>query len=140
MLKPEKLPRYENGTNGTNRKSAKESNGTKPIPAKVPLDYKDNPNVTVLQSRACDVLMMKLRDKNISCKDFNFYADRIMRLLAEEALARLPSVREGEVDTPCGVCSGLVEDPIQMCVVSIPRSGDILQEAVRQIRPGWHYS
>ena len=31
------------------------------------------------------------------------YADRLMRLLAEEALCRLPSIEEdGEVETPVG--------------------------------------
>lgn len=98
--------------------------------------YVPDPNVSVLQSKACDMLMMKLRDRKTNCKDFNFYADRIMRILAEEALARLPAVRMGEVETPCGVAHGPVEDDLNLCVVSIPRSGDILQEAVRQIRPG----
>ena len=54
-----------------------------------------------------------------------------MRLLGEEALARLPAVVEGQVETPCGVAEGLVTvagPPV--CVVSIVRSGDILQEAV----------
>merc|ERR1712001_523410 len=53
-----------------------------------------------------------------------------MRLLGEEALARLPAVVEGEGETPCGVAQGLVS------VVSIVRSGDILQEAVRYLQPG----
>ena len=60
-----------------------------------------------------------------------------MRLLGEEALARLPAVVEGEVETPCGLAQGLVTvagPPV--CVVSIVRSGDILQEAVRYLQPG----
>ena len=60
-----------------------------------------------------------------------------MRLLGEEALARLPAVVEGQVETPCGVAEGLVTvagPPV--CVVSIVRSGDILQEAVRYLQPG----
>merc|ERR1712212_277899 len=44
-----------------------------------------------------------------------------MRILGEEALARLPTVE----------CPG---PPV--CVVSIVRSGDILQEAVRCLQPG----
>ena len=60
-----------------------------------------------------------------------------MRLLGEEALARLPAVVEGEVETPCGVAQGLVTVPgPPVCVVSIVRSGDILQEAVRYLQPG----
>jgi len=99
-------------------------------------EYVPDANVCVLKSKACEVLMMKLRDKTTGCKDFNFYADRIMRILAEEALARLPSIHPGKVETPCGVSHGPIEDNTNVCVVSIPRSGDILQEAVRQIRPG----
>ena len=60
-----------------------------------------------------------------------------MRLLGEEALARLPTVVEGEVQTPCGVAGGYVDTPgPPVCVVSIVRSGDILQEAVRYLQPG----
>ena len=40
---------------------------------------------------------------NSSLQDFMVYADRLMRLLAEEALCRLPSIAEdGEVQTPVG--------------------------------------
>ena len=94
-------------------------------------------NVDVLQSRAVTVLLSKLRDKNTNCKDFNFYGDRLMSILAEEALARLPTVKEGIVETPCGQADGLLEGDIaNLSIVSIPRSGDILQEAVRKICPG----
>ncbi|XP_066922696.1 uncharacterized protein [Clytia hemisphaerica] len=94
-------------------------------------------NVEILQSRAVEFLLMKLRNKDTRCKKFNFYGDRLMRILAEEALARLPNVEMGKVETPCGPAEGLVEIEGQnLCVVSIPRSGDILQEAVRQICPG----
>ena len=100
------------------------------------IDYKQD-NVSVLKSKAVDFLLMKLRNKDTKCKKFNFYGDRLMRILAEEALARLPNVEMGEVETPCGTAEGLVEIEGQnLCVVSIPRSGDILQEAVRQICPG----
>ncbi len=65
------------------------------------------------------------------------YGDRLMRILAEEALCRLPNVRESEVSTPCGVARGLVElSATRLCLVSVVRSGDILQEAVRQLVPG----
>lgn len=94
-------------------------------------------NVDVLHSRAVTVLLTKLRDKNTNCKEFNFYGDRLMSILAEEALARLPTVREGTVETPCGQADGLLEGDIaNLSIVSIPRSGDILQEAVRKICPG----
>ena len=65
------------------------------------------------------------------------YGDRLMRILAEEALCRLPHVREGRVETPCGVADGPVEtERRRLCLVSVVRSGDILQEAVRQLEPG----
>ncbi|XP_002158556.1 uracil phosphoribosyltransferase [Hydra vulgaris] len=94
-------------------------------------------NVTVLKSRAIDLLLSKLRDKNTNCAEFTFYGDRLMRILAEESLAHIPAVRGGEVITPCGSLTGLIDyrDKI-ICVVSIQRSGDILQEAVRTILPG----
>lgn len=61
----------------------------------------------------------------------------MMRILGEEALARLPTVIEGTVITPCGEAPGLVETAgPPVCVVSIVRSGDILQEAVRTLQPG----
>ena len=64
-----------------------------------------------------------------------------MRILGEEALARLPTVVPGkvaksrstvlifeQVNSPCGEVLGLVECPgPPVCVVSIVRSGDILQ-------------
>jgi len=94
-------------------------------------------NVDILESRSISLLLTKLRDKNTNCKEFNFYGDRLMRILAEEALARLPSVKNGTVETPCGSCDGILEGNLEkLCIVSIPRSGDILQEAVRQICPG----
>jgi uracil phosphoribosyltransferase len=95
--------------------------------------------------------------------EFQQVADRLMRLLGEEALCRLPTVVEGQVDTPCGICTGekkknhvvllsilsptsdllpfviihFATGPVDtegegrpICVVSIVRSGDILQEAV----------
>lgn len=95
-------------------------------------------NVTVINSRSVQFLLTKLRNKETDCRNFVFYGDRLMRILAEEALARLPTIAEGKVCTPCGTASGLVEESkeLNLCVVSIPRSGDILQEAVRQICPG----
>ena len=70
-------------------------------------------------------------------EQFQIIGDRLMRLLGEEALARLPTVVEGSVETPCGMAQGFVDKPgPPVCVVSIVRSGDILQEAVRYLQPG----
>ncbi|CAB4063159.1 upp [Lepeophtheirus salmonis] len=79
----------------------------------------------------------KSRHGGDSQREFVHYGDRAMRILAEEALCRLPTIVKKEMRTPCGVIEGLVEDgDVKLCVVSIVRSGDILQEAVRQISPG----
>nr|ACO10959.1 Uracil phosphoribosyltransferase [Caligus rogercresseyi] len=94
--------------------------------------------VTVIQSRALEFLLCKLRDVRTNQRDFAMYGDRAMRILAEEALCRLPNIVEKDIKTPCGIVKGLVEEDNagKLCVVSIVRSGDILQEAVRQISPG----
>jgi len=101
-------------------------------------EAKDNSfGATVIKSRAVNFLLTKLRCKETSGRDFMVYGDRLMRLLAEEALCRLPSIEEGEVETPCGVSKGFVEKrKMEICLVSVVRSGDILQEAVRQLEPG----
>jgi len=114
--------------NGTALKSVSNGSGGHP-----------NYGATVIDSRAVDYLLMKLRSKNTKGKEFMVYGDRLMRILAEEALCRLPSVVEGKVETPCGTAHGLVDDQgkeRKICLVSVVRSGDILQEAVRQLEPG----
>lgn len=95
------------------------------------------PNVTVIDSRAVNYLLTMLRNKDTESKEFMVYGDRLMRILAEEALCRLPSVQIGTVETPCGSAQGLVDRwDMNICLVSVVRSGDILQEAVRQLQPG----
>lgn len=96
-----------------------------------------HPNCTVIESRAALHLLTKLRDRRLPTDQFQTVGDRLMRILGEEALARLPSVKEGKVLTPCGETDGLVDSGGRpVCVVSIVRSGDILQEAVRYLHPG----
>ena len=96
-----------------------------------------HPRCTVIQSRAVNYLLTKLRQRDLPTDQFQTIGDRLVRLLGEEALARLPMVVEGEVETPCGVAKGLVDTVgPSVCVVSIVRSGDILQEAVRTLQPG----
>jgi len=65
------------------------------------------------------------------------YGDRLMRILAEEGLARVPDVNDISVETPCGTFTGLSStDPRRLCAVSIIRSGDTLLEAVRALCSG----
>ena len=94
-------------------------------------------NVTVVDSPAVRVLFTKIRDKSTANVDYVRYADRLMTLLAEEGLALGHGVTGVVVQTPCGPYHGLKDvDPAKMCVVSIPRSGDILMEAVRRVSLG----
>ncbi len=52
------------------------------------------------------------------------YGDRLMRILAEEALCRLPHVGEGQVETPCGTATGPIDQSnVKLCLVSVVRSG-----------------
>jgi uracil phosphoribosyltransferase len=60
-----------------------------------------------------------------------------MRILIEDALAEFPRT-ETLIDTPCeqnfeGVTS---VQPIDICAVSIVRSGDALVDVVREVEPG----
>ena len=95
-------------------------------------------NVTVLNNLRCvQLLSSKLRDKTTDAKEFMLNADRLMTVLAEEALSMVPGVKEQDIETPTGIFKGL-EDTLgeKLCVVSIVRSGDILLEAVRKLSPG----
>ena len=93
-------------------------------------------NVEVLQSKAIEVLLGVIRNKDTKNEIYVQYSDRICRVLAEEGLARLSPGKQ-TIQTPCGEWTGFAPvDPTTLCVVSIIRSGDILSEAVRQIAPG----
>ena len=62
-------------------------------------------------------------------QNFMIYGDRLMRILAEEALCRLPSIGEGSVETPCGMARGLVDKwKLDICLVSVVRSGITTKE------------
>ena len=62
-------------------------------------------------------------------QNFMIYGDRLMRILAEEALCRLPSIGDGSVETPCGMASGLVDKwKLDICLVSVVRSGITTKE------------
>jgi len=99
-------------------------------------DY-GHPNLVVLDSKAITALFTVIRNKDTPAEKYITYADRLMRLLAEEGLAHLPPVKPVTVETPCGPYQGLaVPEYSTMCAVSIMRSGDILLEGVRQVATG----
>lgn len=97
---------------------------------------KENRKAEVLSSPAISLLMSIIRDKKTCQVDYVRAADRLMAILAEEGIARLPSVKPQAIETPCGPCNGLtVPDGHTICAVDIVRSGGILLEAVRKVLP-----
>ena len=116
-------------------------------------DYNEyHPNLIVCTSKALPILFTKLRNKTTNHVDFVKYSKRVMRIVAEEALAEFPTI-EVDVETPCGPCKGIQhvgcnngdnnddsgngnEYPSNICAVSIVRSGDALLESVLEVEPG----
>lgn len=95
-----------------------------------------HPRAEVLSSRASTMLFTIIRDKTTKQAEYVNAADRLMAMLAEEGLARLPCVQEKVVETPCGPFTGLSYPPSdKICCVDIMRSGCILLEAVRRVVP-----
>jgi len=93
-------------------------------------------NVHMVTSSALPYLFAKIRSEETSNMDFSFYADRLMRILAEEGIARL-APKEVVVKTPTGDSFiGADVDASHMCAVSIVRAGDSLLGAVRACEPG----
>ncbi|KAG7390083.1 hypothetical protein PHYPSEUDO_008786 [Phytophthora pseudosyringae] len=87
------------------------------------------PNLSVLRYRALAPLQIKLRDEKTTPTEFKFYADRLMRILAEEGLAACASQTE-TVATPTGDSfTGLVPAE-KVCAVSIIRAGDSLLQSI----------
>ena len=97
---------------------------------------KENRRAEVLRSPAISLLMSIIRDKRTCQADYVRAADRLMAILAEEGIARLPCVKPQPLETPCGALNGLtVPDGHMICAVDIIRSGGILLEAVRKVLP-----
>ncbi|XXG78548.1 hypothetical protein AAC387_Pa08g2476 [Persea americana] len=89
------------------------------------------PNVYVIQStfqiRGMHTL---IRDKEISKHDFVFYSDRLIRLVVEHGLGHLPFT-EKQVVTPTGSVYTGVDFCKKLCGVSIIRSGESMENALR---------
>ncbi|KAI4348301.1 hypothetical protein L6164_009037 [Bauhinia variegata] len=89
------------------------------------------PNVYVIQStfqiRGMHTL---IRDRNISKHDFVFYSDRLIRLVVEHGLGHLPFT-EKQVVTPTGSVYTGVDFCKKLCGVSIVRSGESMENALR---------
>eukprot|EP00887_Chlorella_sp_A99_P005349 scaffold1.g5349.t1 len=71
-----------------------------------------------------------IRDAATSKPDFVFYADRLLRLVVEAGLGHLP-FRERTVVTPTGAQYVGVDFAKKLCGVSIIRSGESMENALR---------
>lgn len=96
-----------------------------------------HPNLILSESKAYDGLFTKLRNVKTNPSEFEFFSKRVMRILAEDAIAQLPH-KTVKIATPCapnieGKELISIDD---ICVVSIVRAGDSLMEAVRECLPG----
>ena len=73
-----------------------------------------------------------IRDKACERSDFVFQSDRLIRMVVEEALSLLPT-EPRTVTTPTGVQYEGLRFGSKLCAVSIPRSGDTMEQGVRQV-------
>eukprot|EP01025_Chloroclados_australasicus_P067595 TRINITY_DN9356_c0_g1_i3.p2 TRINITY_DN9356_c0_g1~~TRINITY_DN9356_c0_g1_i3.p2 ORF type:complete len:489 (-),score=30.53 TRINITY_DN9356_c0_g1_i3:237-1703(-) len=71
-----------------------------------------------------------MRDRNTNKNDFVFYADRLIRLVVEAGLGHLPFKRK-DVITPTGRVFAGVEFAKKLCGVSVIRSGEAMENALR---------
>uniref|UniRef100_A0A2N9EKG9 Uridine kinase n=1 Tax=Fagus sylvatica TaxID=28930 RepID=A0A2N9EKG9_FAGSY len=89
------------------------------------------PNLNVIQStfqiRGMHTL---IRDREIKKHDFVFYSDRLIRLVVEHGLGYLPFT-EKQVITPTGSVYTGVDFCKKLCGVSIIRSGESMENALR---------
>jgi uridine kinase len=71
-----------------------------------------------------------IRDEETTTTDFVFYADRLLRLVVEAGLGHLP-FRERTVATPTGHPYVGVDFAKKLCGVSVIRSGESMENALR---------
>lgn len=72
----------------------------------------------------------KIRNRRTPRTDFVFYADRLIKLIVEFALGMLP-FEPAEVTTPCGSLYQGLKFCSSICGVSIIRSGEAMENALR---------
>ncbi|MQL68001.1 hypothetical protein Taro_000229 [Colocasia esculenta] len=71
-----------------------------------------------------------IRDTSTTTHDFVFYADRLIRLVVEHGLGHLP-FKEKQVITPTGSVYTGVDFCKRLCGISIVRSGESMENALR---------
>ncbi|GMH84397.1 hypothetical protein TL16_g09912, partial [Triparma laevis f. inornata] len=96
-----------------------------------------HPNIIVLENKSLLNLFTRVRDQTTPPAAFEFYAKRLMTILAEETIADLPlATSKTTVFTPCAEFKGEEVDVDKICAVSIVRAGDSLLGCVRALLPG----
>eukprot|EP00920_Eleutheroschizon_duboscqi_P024738 GHVT01061336.1.p1 GENE.GHVT01061336.1~~GHVT01061336.1.p1 ORF type:complete len:214 (-),score=44.86 GHVT01061336.1:321-914(-) len=80
-------------------------------------------------------MMTIIRDKSVAKEEFVFYADRLIRLLVEEALNELP-FQPKVVQTPQEMPYNGVAFMRKMCGVSIVRAGESMENGLRAVCRG----
>lgn len=78
------------------------------------------------------VLYTIIRNKNTKREDFIFYANRIIRILIEEALNLLPT-KNKKIITPTKTIFNGAEFKGKICTVSIMRAGDAMIKPIREV-------
>ncbi|KAG9402836.1 hypothetical protein AC1031_006380 [Aphanomyces cochlioides] len=91
-------------------------------------------NLIVPKLAAIQSLHLTLRDKRSTHLQFKQHADRLMRIIAEEALAAC-AMEFATVWTPNGMEYSGMRPNNNLCAVSIQRSGDCLLEQVLRCDP-----
>jgi uridine kinase len=76
-----------------------------------------------------------IRNRCTSRPNFVFYADRLIRLIIESALGLLPFT-DHVVTTPAGETYSGVKFAPKLCGVSMIRSGEVMESALRQVCNG----
>uniref|UniRef100_A0A915PI02 Uracil phosphoribosyltransferase n=1 Tax=Setaria digitata TaxID=48799 RepID=A0A915PI02_9BILA len=89
-------------------------------------------NVYVLE-RTDQIIELEtiIMDRETSHSDFVFYVDRLIRLVVEEGLNRLPYTNI-EIETPAGASYQGIAFCRGNCGVSICRGGEAMEQALRQ--------
>lgn len=88
--------------------------------------------IVLEQSNQVIGLHTKIRDRACTRADFVYYSDRLIRLTLEEGLNFLPMIKR-IITTHTGSEFQGVEPAANICGVSIMRSGEAMEPALRQI-------
>lgn len=95
----------------------------------------DDDKLVVCESKALAHLFTRVRNRETPSPSFNFYARRMARILAEEAIASLESTRQFITTPTAATFSSVFVNENNVCIVSILRAGDALAEAAQACIP-----